>query len=169
VGIGGTSFTHVENVVTFFTSDVTNFTEKNSLNHGFKMMWDTWTFWDGVSVSFTDGTVTIHITFFTSIWARWTVDFINIIMINWTVTIWSVDSVTRTLNTFGSGGTGFTPVWAFNASTRVIFIVSILAFTSWGVNSERWTSDTLAWGGSFTSFTMVFTWMWVVSESNGGN
>jgi hypothetical protein len=70
MSINTTIITHIENVVTFSTSNITNFTEKDSLNSGFEMMINTWTFWWVRSVGGTSNTVTVMITFFTSIWAR---------------------------------------------------------------------------------------------------
>lgn len=126
MSIDGTIFTHVENVVTFSTSDITNFTEKFTLSQVFKMMRDTGTFWNVFSVLFTDGTVTIDVTFFTSIWTWWTGFFsFNVVGINWTNTMFT-NSITVTGSTgFSMINTSFTFVITRSTFGKIVFIISI--------------------------------------------
>jgi hypothetical protein len=155
-GVDGTFVTVVENVGTFGTSDVTDFTEKSVLDDGFEMVSNTWTFWSIFSVSSTDGTVTIVITFFTSIWTWWTDSFVGVISIDWTVTGRSVNSVSGTNFTIRRVRvTGLTHVITRFTFVVFTFIESSSTFTSWSVNSVNTTRDTLAWSGSFTGVTVV--------------
>jgi hypothetical protein len=103
-----TVVTPIENVATFVTSDITDFTEKSILDHSFEMVSNTRTVRDWVSVSSTNGTVSFDIAFFTGIRARWANWYISVEGINWTMTGWGIDSVSRTGDTGGCGRTGGT-------------------------------------------------------------
>lgn len=169
-GVSSTIFTHIENVFTFTTSDVTDFAEESVLDGGFEMVSVTWTFWDWASVSSTDGTISIVIAFFASVWARWTDGHVGVKSINWTVTFWSIDSVSSTSDTGLVSRTGSTIMVTWFTFHGSSFIISVSTVTSWGVNSVNSASSTLAEGSSFALFALSATIMSnFVIKSDGSN
>lgn len=94
----------------------------------------------------------------TFIWARWTDNFVIIVIgVGWAFTFWGTSSVSGTGHTGFVSGTGFTPWMTFITLSGLSFIVSGDTVTFRGFSSVFSTFNTLAFSSGFTFGTFRTT------------